>query len=45
MVEERSGDMSIDERIYPCEKCGLMRNKSEGGTTFTLCDKCWDEHF
>lgn len=36
--------MSDEERIYPCEKCGLMRTKSEGGTTFTLCDKCFDEY-
>ena len=32
-----------EPRIYPCVKCGLMRSKSEGGTTFTVCDKCWDE--
>ena len=22
-----------------------MRTKSEGGTTFTLCDKCFDEYY
>lgn len=27
---------------YPCDKCGALRTKSEGGTTFTVCDKCWD---
>jgi len=32
-----------EPRIYPCAKCGTMRTKSEGGTTFTICDKCWDE--
>ena len=30
-------------RIYPCTKCGVMRTKDEGGTVFTVCDKCWDE--
>lgn len=30
------------ERIYPCAKCGIMRSKAEGGTTFTVCDACWD---
>lgn len=30
-------------RIYPCEKCGKMRTKAEGGTTFTVCDECWDK--
>lgn len=31
------------DRIYPCDRCGFMRTKAEGGTTFTVCDKCWDE--
>jgi hypothetical protein len=34
-----------DARIYPCKDCGLMRSKAEGGTTFTVCDACWDKHF
>ena len=29
-------------RIYPCAECGIMRTKDEGGTTFTVCDDCWD---
>jgi len=29
------------ERRYPCEKCGRLRTKAEGGTTFTVCDDCW----
>lgn len=32
-------------RIYPCADCGRMRSKNEGGTTFTVCDGCWDKHF
>lgn len=32
------------ERIYPCADCGVMRTKAEGGTTFTVCDECWDKH-
>jgi hypothetical protein len=31
-----------EPRIYPCAKCDTMRTKSEGGTTFTVCDACWD---
>lgn len=31
-----------DERIYPCSRCGTMRSKAEGGTTFTVCDECYD---
>jgi hypothetical protein len=31
------------EAIYPCADCGVMRTKDEGGTTFTVCDKCWDK--
>ena len=30
------------ERIHPCAECGVMRSKAEGGTTFTVCDECWD---
>ncbi len=32
-----------DARIYPCDRCGKMRSKNEGGTVFTVCDTCWDE--
>ncbi len=32
-----------DPRIYPCKKCGMLRSKAEGGTTFTVCDACWDK--
>ena len=31
-----------EERIYPCDKRGVMQTKAEGGTTFTVCDDCWD---
>ena len=31
------------DRRYPCDKCGVLRTKTEGGTTFTVCDACWDE--
>lgn len=30
------------ERRYPCDRCGKLRTEAEGGTTFTVCDKCWD---
>ena len=40
---------SDDAKIYPecrvafiCRKCGAMRSRNEGGTTFTVCDGCWD---
>jgi hypothetical protein len=36
--------MELEEsaRKYPCIKCGKLRTKDEGGTTFTVCDGCWD---
>jgi hypothetical protein len=34
-----------DKKIYPCDDCGKMRSKNEGGTTFTVCDDCWSKHF
>ena len=33
-----------EPRIYPCDDCGKMRTKSEGGTTFTVCDECWEKN-
>lgn len=30
------------EGQYPCDRCGKLRTKAEGGTTFTVCDECWD---
>jgi hypothetical protein len=33
------------ERVYPCDECGKLRSKDEGGNTFTLCDACWDKHY
>ena len=32
-----------NDRVYPCAKCGTLRSKREGGTTFTVCDDCWDK--
>ena len=45
---EKNGDESLlagpetEENVYPCSKCGAPRTKAEGGTTFTVCDDCWD---
>jgi hypothetical protein len=33
------------EPLYPCDDCGTMRTKAEGGTTFTVCDACWEKHY
>ena len=35
---------SVEEK-YPCDDCGKLRTKAEGGTTFTVCDACWDKHY
>lgn len=35
----------MSEPLYPCQKCGKQRTKSEGGTIFTLCDECWNEYY
>jgi len=37
--------MDDNERIYPCADCGKLRSKAEGGTTFTVCDECWDKKY
>ncbi len=33
------------EKLYPCYDCGKLRTAEEGGTIFTVCDKCWDKHY
>lgn len=33
-----------DQKIYPCDKCGKLRSKNEGGQIFTVCDKCWNKY-
>lgn len=33
------------EKKYPCIQCGKLRTKEEGGTTFSLCDACWDKKY
>jgi hypothetical protein len=38
-------DDDDNERIYPCDDCGKMRTKAEGGTVFTVCDECWDKRW
>lgn len=35
----------MNEQLYPCEKCGKLRTKDEGGTTFSLCDECWEKYY
>ena len=30
---------------YPCNDCGKLRTKAEGGTTFTVCDECWEKKY
>ncbi len=37
--------MSDEDCIYPCADCGIMRSEAEGGTIFTVCDKCWDKAY
>lgn len=36
------GGVADDARIYPCDRCGAMRTRAEGGTVFSVCDTCWD---
>lgn len=31
------------EPTYPCDDCGKLRTKAQGGTVFTVCDDCWDK--
>ena len=38
-------DLNKVEELYPCAECGKPRTKDEGGTTFTLCDECWEKHY
>jgi hypothetical protein len=33
------------EKQYPCVDCGKLRTKDEGGTTFAVCDECWEKKY
>lgn len=42
-AENRLADiLATGEPTYPCDRCGKPRTKAEGGTTFTVCDDCWE---
>ena len=38
-------DKEAQVRKYPCDMCGKLRSKDEGGTVFTVCDECWDKSY
>ena len=40
---QKLGDEIKELKEYPCDECGKLRTKDEGGTTFTVCDECWDK--
>lgn len=42
-IAEDAWSAARGEKYYPCCRCGVWRTKSEGGTTFTVCDECWDK--
>jgi hypothetical protein len=31
--------------VYPCAECGTPRTKAQGGTVFTVCEKCWEKAY
>jgi len=31
--------------LFPCLKCGVMRSQREGGSTFTICEECWNKKY
>lgn len=35
-------DQQTEARVYPCDRCRVLRSKAEGGTVFTVCDVYWD---
>jgi hypothetical protein len=42
-VDWQLGKLQEEEKLYPCDNCPTMRTKAEGGSTFTVCDPCWDK--
>lgn len=34
-----------DAEIFPCQDCGKMRSKNQGGTIFTVCESCWEKKY
>jgi len=45
MKDQIREPLNDDDEVYPCMNCGVLRSKNQGGTTFTVCDDCWDKHF
>lgn len=45
MIAEEAWQAARGLQFYPCADCGCWRTKSEGGTTFTVCDECWSKHY
>ena len=45
MLENAGYFKEPPEDKYPCDKCGKLRTKDEGGTVFTVCDECWEKHY
>ena len=41
--KDEDKDRELEEKKYPCVDCGKLRTAGEGGTTFTVCDECWDK--
>jgi len=41
--KDEDKDRELEEKKYPCADCGKLRTAGEGGTTFTVCDECWDK--
>jgi len=41
----RANKLAQEAGEYTCADCGKLRTKAEGGTTFTVCDECWDKHY
>lgn len=42
-MSDTSKEPRLSEQTYPCAECGTLRTKAEGGTTFTVCDECWEK--
>lgn len=44
-IDPEAQPSQCEQVTYPCDDCGNLRTKAEGGTTFTVCDECWDKHY
>ncbi len=41
MLEKIREPIDDNDEVYPCQDCGKLRSKNQGGGKFEICDECY----